>query len=181
MPLSSSLAALAVVLFAVACSGSNETSSETGGASQGGSSHAGNNGTSGKATGGSVANGGSINAGGSVATGGTTFDPSCPDTQPSGSCDAQDEGISCQYDEFTGCLCYSSTYGYCQQVDPTCPSAGGTGGTGGTGGAGGAGGASDAGGAGAGGVGGFQAKIAAPPPRNMCSCADGAWGCNLIF
>jgi hypothetical protein len=114
--------------------------------------------------------------------------------RPSGTCDDQDAGLTCQYEEFNGCLCYPSAgfYGYCQQVDLSCPNVGGAGGTGGAAGSGGTGDAAGSGGAdaagsggadaaGTAGFGGFQAKIAAPPPRELCTCDAGAWTCTISY
>jgi hypothetical protein len=101
----------------------------------------------------------------------------------------QSEGLSCQYDQFSGCLCYTQPpgiyAGFCQKVNPNCPNdvpIGGTG-AGGSGPLGGAGGASD------GGIGGISAKIAFPggaagvpaPSRMTCSCSGGNWLCSFSF
>jgi hypothetical protein len=75
--------------------------------------------------------------------------------------------LSCEYDQFTGCLCYSGSYGFCERVDPECPNNGG------------AGGAPPAAPA-QGGSGGFSVKIALPP-QQICSCANGSWTCNFGY
>ena len=171
------LALVVLVISAGACSGTSESEGGSGGTAQGGSNQAGTKGYAGNATGGSVSSGG----GGSV-------DPRCPNRHPSGTCDADDAGLTCQYDQYTGCLCYSSSgiYGYCQQVDVNCQfmASAGTGGSAGAeaGGSGGtAAGGETPGGTDSGGVGGFQAKIAAPPPRELCTCDAGNWICSISY
>jgi hypothetical protein len=161
------LGCLVLVLVGVACGGTTDTGSESGGGnSQGGAGHAGSAGNSsaGKATGGSVGTGGS-----------PTVDPRCPATHPRGVCTDQDPELSCEYDQFTGCLCYTNpnTYAFCQQVDDNCPNIGGAAGTGGSVGASGA--------AGMAGLGGISAKIVAPPQPLVCTCTTATWSCVLSF
>ena len=154
------LGSLVIVLLGVACGGTTDTGNESGGgSSQGGTGHAGSGGNSAAGS----------TAGGSVGTaGGPTVDPRCPARLPSGTCGEQDAGLSCQYDQFTGCLCYGSPniYTFCQQVDANCPNIGD------------AGGAATTGGASMAGAGGIFAKIAAPPPHQVCTCTAGTWSCT---
>ena len=182
--MSKSLSCLVVVLTAIACGGTTDSGGDSsGGTSSGGSSSAGHsgNGSAGKATGGNVGTGGSStgtsgsSAGGSSAggVGGVgTYDPRCPAHLPSGTCGANDNGLKCEYDNFTGCLCYESapgTFGNCQKVDPTCMMMA----------AGGAGGAAAAPPP-APGAGGVSAKVALPP-HEVCSCNAGTWACTYGF
>jgi hypothetical protein len=205
------IAWLTLVVLGVGCGGTSETNDTSGGgSSQGGTSDAGGNmNTGGSANtgghvsaggsantagsvnrGGSVSNGGSLNTGGIVSSGGSgSADPRCPAKMPTGMCDTADAGLSCQYDQFSNCLCYSAgLYSYCQLVDSMCTFATGSAGAAGAGGAGtggaahgGAANAGAAGSAGSVGAGGFQAKIAAPPQHEVCTCNAGAWTCNLGF
>jgi hypothetical protein len=187
------LTAFFFVLLGVACGGTTDSGEETGGgSSQGGASggHAGN-GTAGKAKGGSVGTSGSVGTGGSSSGdggaisfggsviiagngnlggfGGSTVNPNCPPRRPMGACTDEDAGAACQYDQFTGCLCYApSAFAYCQKVDPTCTAAG------------------TAGAPAAApppadpGVGGFSTNIALPP-QQVCRCAAGMWTCTFGF
>jgi hypothetical protein len=152
--------ALVVILIAFACGGTTDTGDESTG------------GAAGKGVGGSLDFGGAAAVGGSVvlvggfggAGGIGTLDPRCPPRLPSGECEG-DVTLSCQYDDNTGCLCYSPPphYAFCQEVDPTCPS-------------GAEGGAPPE--AGAGGVGGFSTKIVLPP-RLVCRCTESMWACGF--
>jgi hypothetical protein len=160
-----------------------------GGQSSGGSSKGGSVGTSGSVgtggsvgTSGSVGTGGSIGIAGSIGVGGTlvtagtggvgglgTVDPRCPAQRPTGACTPEEAGVSCQYDQYTGCLCYSNPailYGLCNKVDPTCPSGGAA--------------AAPAPAPADGGIGGISAKIAVPP-HQICSCSGGSWLCTFGF
>jgi hypothetical protein len=179
---------LVVVLTAIACGGTTDSGGDSGGGtSSGGNGSAGHsgNGSAGKTTGGSLGTGGSStgtsgssaggsSAGGSSAGGvggGGTYDPRCPAHLPSGTCGANDNGLRCEYDNFTGCLCYESppgTFGICQKVDPTCMMMAAEGGSGGAA-------ASPPPAPGAGGV---SARVALPP-HEVCSCNAGTWACTF--
>ncbi len=77
-------------------------------------------------------------------------------------CTAEDAGTACQYESFTGCLCYTTlpgTFAPCQKVDPTCTAATAPP-------------PADPG------AGGFSAKIALPPIEG-CSCINTSWMCNF--
>ena len=189
------LGCLSVVLSLVACGGTSDTNSQTGGGSSaggagsaagggaghnngagasaggaagntsGGSSSAGvggRDGTSGSGVGGTLGNSGSGGNGGSGGSGGrTTVDARCPAQRPMGACSADDAGLACQYDNFSGCLCYpnvAGTFTPCQKVDPTCPSTAAP--------------------APADGAGGASGKVA-PPPLQVCSCAASTWSCHF--
>jgi hypothetical protein len=173
-----------VVLSAISCGGTSETSdssnagSSAGGSSSGASSHAGSatGGSAGQSSGGSSSagsgsagsssagntTGGTLGISGSTgqagtATGGTgVVDPDCPAIRPMGTCD--DAGTSCQYD-YTNCLGYPTapgTFTPCQKVDPACT------------------GVVQA--APFEGTGGISAKVALPP-RQVCTCSAGNWMC----
>jgi len=207
--MSHKLASLFAVSFALACGGTTQGSIETGndgGTNQGGTNtggtssagtHSGGTSSAGTHSGGTVSAGaggvgGSIITGGDAGAGGAlTYDPRCPPRAPSGgTCDFQ-PALNCEYNYFSGCLCYDSlnAFSFCQQVDPTCMyEAGGAGGATSTGGAAGAGGAVPMGApapseAGAGGI---SAKVALPPQKK-CMCAPpppgsvggGMWTCTL--
>jgi len=163
------LGSLVLVLLGVGCSGTTDTGNGSGGGTSQGGAASGGNGSAGKATGGSVSTGGS-----------PTVDPRCPATRPSGTCDAQDAGLSCQYDQFTGCLCFDNPnmFAFCQHADVNCPNVGSAGNGGAAAGNGGAAAGNGGAAAGNGGVGGFSAKIAAPPPHQVCSCNAGSWSCT---
>ena len=178
------LGSLVVVLSLVACGGTSDTSGQTsGGSSAGGTGGAGHDTVAGASAGGTAGNtsGGSSSAGtggrrdGTSGTGvGGTFidggtgsggarpvDARCPAKRPMGVCSADDAGLTCQYDNFSGCLCYPNMAGTltpCQIVDPTCtntdaptPAAGAAGASG---------------------------KIA-PPRLQICSCSASAWTCHF--
>jgi hypothetical protein len=193
---------LSLVILAIACGGASEVGDGTGdgGTSSGGSSNQGGS-SAGKSAGGTHSTAGTSNVAGTIGVGGAiamggsgvgggTVDERCPIMQPSGACSMQSEGASCQYDQFSGCLCYTQPAGiyagFCQKVNPNCPNdipmggtgAGGSDPLGGTGGT-----------AGVGGIGGFSAKIAFPggaagvpaPSRMTCSCSGGNWLCSYTF
>lgn len=166
------IASLMVALLAAACSGTTGTSdpsgggaasggTSSGGVASGGTNSAGTNSTAGKSSGGSVSSGGSGSA-----------DERCPAKFPMGMCDAEEADLSCQYDRFTGCLCYAppGVFAYCQQVDTMCTLATGNGGSAGTAGA------ADAGSAG---IGGISTKIAIAPTPQVCTCSSGSWACTF--
>ncbi len=139
------------------------------GSSKGGSSPSGSAGKgAGLDIGGALAIGGSISlVGGFGGFGGIgTLDPRCPPLLPSGECEG-DVTLSCQYDDYTGCLCYSPPPNYvlCQLVDPTCPNDAGAGGA-------------TPPEAGTGGVGGFSTKVVLPP-KMTCRCTESMWACGF--
>lgn len=70
--------------------------------------------------GGTSSTGGTAQTGGALGTGGTvSVDPRCPPKTPTTvSCDAN--GLSCTYNYFSGCLCYTGAPYTCTQVDPAC-------------------------------------------------------------
>lgn len=182
------LGSVIVVLSLVACGGTSDTSNQTGGGSStGGSGSAGQNNGAGASAGGAAGNtsGGSSSAGtggrnegmsgagvggtlgssgssGSSGSGGArTVDARCPAQRPTGACSADDAGLACQYDIFTGCLCFPSvagTFTPCQKVDPTCPSTPAP--------------------APADGAGGASGKVA-PPSQQICSCSASMWSCHF--
>jgi hypothetical protein len=174
------LGSVVVVLLGVACGGTTDINDPSGGgATMGGAGSGGKNGggSAGKSSGGSIAMGGSLAVGGfggvgggvvvagNGGVGGKWVDSRCPERLPMGECR---ERVTCQYDQFNGCLCYSgSSYGLCDQVDPYCPNG------------------SSAGGAppaapAQDGDGGFSTKIAVPP-QQLCSCVNGTWSCSFGF
>jgi hypothetical protein len=178
------LSCVVVVLTGIACGGTTDTGDgSSGGTSAGGSNTGhGGSGTAGKSSGGSVGTGGASSGSGGTGSGGVimnggattggfggaTFDPRCPSHLPNGACDASDSGLKCEYDNFTGCLCYTSqpgSFGICQKVDPTCTNAGG---------------AASAGSPSDGGSGGISAKVALPP-HEICSCSAETWACTFGF
>jgi hypothetical protein len=170
-----------LVLLAVACGGTTDIDDPSGGGSSAGGAGVGgksNGGSAGKATAGSVGMGGSIGtsgAGGSVVTagsgglgGGKSVDPRCPTRIPMGAC--KDAMLSCEYEQFTGCLCYSEPgnfSGFCDKVDPYCPNGGGTGGA-------------PPAAPEAAGIGGITVKIALPP-QQICACVNGNWSCSFGY
>lgn len=183
------LSALVVVLTGIACGGTSTTSDESGGGtSSGGKSSAGESGggSTGKAgsvgkggSGGSIGIAGSIGIGGTLhiggsggvtagAGGGGTVDPRCPAQRATGVCSADEAGVSCEYDAYTGCLCYSvpaNGFALCTKVDPACPNGGAAGAPPPP---------ADEG------VGGFSVKIALPP-HQICSCTSGNWACAFGY
>jgi hypothetical protein len=179
------LSCLVVVLTGIACGGTTDSGDGSdGGTSAGGSSGTGHGGSSsaGKSSGGSVSTGGAGSGSGGTGSGGVimnggattggfggaTFDPRCPPHLPSGACAATDTGLKCEYDNFTGCLCYTSqpgSFGICQKVDSTCTNAGG---------------AASAAPPPDAGTGGISAKVALPP-HEICSCNAATWTCNFGF
>jgi hypothetical protein len=194
------LASLFAVTFALACGGTTQGSIDNtndGGTSQGGTNaagtssggtHSGGTSSGGTHSGGTVSagaggTGGSIVTGGDAGAGGSlTYDPRCPPRAPMGGACDFNPALDCEYNYFSGCLCYDSAnmFSICQQVDPTCmyqpPSN-----TGGTGGASqmAAPAPSEAG------AGGITAKVALPPQKK-CMCAppppgttdSGMWTCT---
>jgi hypothetical protein len=169
--------------------GTSSGGKTAGGQSNGGSNQGGSVGTSGSVgtggsvgtsgsvgTGGSLGLAGSIGVGGTIATGGTanvggfgSVDPRCPARRPTGVCTPEQSGFACQYDQYTGCLCYSNPailYGLCNQVDPTCASGGAA--------------ATPPPAPAEGGAGGISTKIALPP-HQICSCSGGNWLCTFGF
>jgi hypothetical protein len=181
--MSKCLGSMVIVLLGIACGGTTDSGEPSGGgASTGGANGAGTSsgGVAGKATGGmslggsiSVSGatgwGGSISTAGSVGAGGGTVDPRCPARYPTGQCSAEAEGALCYYEQFAGCLCYSTPgiSSFCTKVDPLCPNSG-------------AGGAQAAPPPADAGSGGISTKIALPP-RQICSCVNGAWACSFGY
>jgi len=186
------LSSVVVVSMAIACGGTTNTSDEarggtsSGGASSGGKSAGGESsgGSTGKAgsvgtggSGGSIGIAGSISVGGAIvvagsgsggAAGGPSVDPRCPAQRATGACTTEETGASCEYDVYSGCLCYSTlsnVYALCTKVDPAC----GTGGS-----------ASAPPPPADEGIGGFSVKIALPP-HQRCSCTGGNWTCTFGY
>jgi hypothetical protein len=150
--------------------GAGASAGGTAGNTSGGSSSAGtggrNEGMSGAGAGGTLGSSGSGGSGGSGSGGSSgsggarTVDARCPAQRPTGACSADDTGLACPYDNFTGCLCFPSvagTFTPCQKVDPTCPSTPAP--------------------APADGAGGASGKVA-PPPQQICSCSASTWSCR---
>jgi hypothetical protein len=183
------LGSLLVVLSLIACGGTSDTSSQTGGGSSAGGNgsaghdngagaSAGNNSAGSNSAGSSSAGSSSAGVGGRIDgtsgsglggadVGGTgsggarTVDARCPAKRPMGACSADDAGLACQYDNFSGCLCYPNMIGTltsCQQVDPTCSSTTAP--------------------TPAAGAGGAAGKVA-PPPLQVCSCSASTWSCHF--
>ena len=137
------------------------TASNTSGSSSSAGRGGRDDGTSGSSVGGTVVVIGGTASGGTASGGTTSVDARCPAQRPMGTCDAADAGLSCQYDSFSGCLCYPYTTGTfppCHKVDPTCTSPVAP--------------------APAEGGGGTSGKVA-PPPVQTCACSASTWTCHF--
>lgn len=125
------------------------------GAGMGGSAQGGTN------TGGAAAAAGQPPGGGTAGAGGTTADPRCPAKLPKNGAECKPDGLMCNYEALSGCLCTPMGRFTCELVDPTCgmqkstefaapPPEGGT-----------------------------TGRIVPVRSHSVCTCADGTWTCLM--